>query len=105
MEKTPFVVGLILAIVALVAFNPGFRKIDPQDSCEISSYHYGQLHSAMNRYPEIADTARSEVTGDFVSISQYNQIMHKVDQIKMKQARQMAALSRHASSESEKPPL
>lgn len=91
MEKMPFVVLLLVAIIALFACNPGFRKDSRQNSCEISSYQYSQLHAAMNRYPEIADTALSELRGEYVSISQYNEIMQKIDQIMLKRARQMTA--------------
>jgi hypothetical protein len=93
MEKMPFVVLLLLAIITLFAFNPGFRKAGRINSCEISSYQYSQLHAAMNRYPEIADTALRELTGEYVSISQYDDIMHKVDLVKLLRARQMTAQS------------
>lgn len=91
MEKMPFLVLLLLAIVALFAGNPGFRKTGWQNSCEISSYQYSQLHAAMNRYPEIADAALNELTGEYVTISQYDQIMRKVDLIKLKHAKGMTA--------------
>lgn len=91
MEKMPFAVLLLLAIIALFAFNPGFRKASRLNGSEISTYQYSQLHSAMSRYPEIADAALSELTGEYVSISQYNDFMHKVDLIKLKRARQMTA--------------
>lgn len=96
MEKMPFVVLLLLAIIALFAFNPGFRKTSRLNGCEISTYQYSQLHSAMSRYSEIADTALSELTGEYVSISQYNDFMHKVDLIKLKRARQMTAQTTRA---------
>ncbi|MBU5612814.1 hypothetical protein [Geomonas azotofigens] len=91
MEKAPFVVLLFLAITALFALNPGIRKASQQGRCEISSYQYSQLHAAMQRYPEIADMALSELTGERVNLSQYNKIMQTVDVIKLKDARRMTA--------------
>lgn len=91
MEKTPFLPFLCIAIIALFAANPGFRKDKDANSCEISCYQYGQLHSAMALSPEIADTARHDLTGEYVSISQYNDIMRKVELVKLKQARRMSA--------------
>lgn len=91
MKKMPFLVLLLFAIVALFACNPGFRKAAPQNQREISSYQYSQLHAAMNRHPEIAETVLIELTGDYVSLSQYNKIMQKVDLVKLKHARLMTA--------------
>ncbi|WP_224961019.1 hypothetical protein [Geomonas subterranea] len=91
MEKTPFVVLLFLAITALFALNPGIRKASQQGRCEISSSQYSQLHAAMQRYPEIADLALSELTGERVNLSQYNKIMQTVDLIKLREARRMTA--------------
>lgn len=91
MEKSPFLLFLCIAIIALFAANPGFRKDKDANSCEISCYQYGQLHSAMALFPEIADTARHDLTGEYVSISQYNDIMRKVELVKLKQARRMSA--------------
>ena len=90
MEKKPLAVLLFVAIIALFLFNPGFRKHNRQYGREISAYQYAQLHAAVNRYPEIADTAHEELTGQSVSLSQYNEIMRKVDQIRLKQANQVA---------------
>lgn len=91
MQKMPFLVLLLFAIGVLFACNPGFRKPDRQNHREISSYQYSQLHAAMNRYPEIAETVLSELTGEYVSLSQYNKIMQKIDLIKLKEARHMTA--------------
>jgi hypothetical protein len=96
MKKMPFLVLLLFAIVALFACNPGFRKTDRQNYREISSYQYSQLHAAMNRYPEIAEAVLSELTGEYVTLSQYNNIMQKVDLIKLKHARQMTAQNARA---------
>lgn len=91
MEKMPFVVMLLLAIIALFAVNPGFRKASRLNSCEITAYQYSQLNTVMSWYPEVADTAQRELTGEYVSVSQFNDIMRKVDLIKLKRARQMTA--------------
>lgn len=91
MEKTPFILFLCIAIIALFAANPGFRKDNRTNSCEISCYQYAQLHSAMTLFPEIADTARRDLTGEYVSISQYNEIMRKVETAKSKQAKRTFA--------------
>ncbi len=99
MEKTPFLLFLCIAIIALFAANPGFRKDKDANSCEISCYQYGQLHSAMALFPEIADTARHDLTGEYVSISQYNDIMRKVELVKLKQARRMSAQTEHTLTE------
>lgn len=92
MEKTPFMLALFIAVIVLVVFNQGFRRGNPHDSCEISSYDYAKLHTAMERYDEIATIARRELTKEYVSIAQYNKIMHQVDVVRLKQARQMAAM-------------
>ena len=92
MEKMPFAFAVIVAVMALVATNPGFRSAGSQGGCEISSYEYAKLHAAMDRYTEIATVARNELTQDRVTIAQYNRIMRRVDVIKLKQARQMAAV-------------
>ncbi|TGU71579.1 hypothetical protein E4633_14815 [Geomonas terrae] len=99
MEKTPFLLFLCIAIIALFAANPGFRKDKEANSCEISCYQYGQLHSAMSLFPEVADTARRDLTGEYVSISQYNEIMRKVELAKLKQARRMSAQTELALTE------
>lgn len=92
MEKTPFILIVIIAVVALVASNPGFRKNNPHGVREISSYEYAQLHEAVARHDEIATVAKQEFTGDYVTIAQYNEIMHQVGVLKLRQARQMAAM-------------
>ena len=97
MEKTPFILVVIIAVIALVASNQGFRKSNPRDGCEISSYEYAQLHQAVAHHEEIATAARMELTQDYVSIAQYNRIMHQVDKAKRRQARQMAAMQRTAA--------
>ena len=99
MDKTPFLLFLFIAIIALFAANPGFKKDKDANSCEISCYQYGQLHSAMSLFPEIADTAKHDLTGEYVSISQYNAIMRKVERVKLKQARRMSAQTELALSE------
>ncbi|MBJ6752543.1 hypothetical protein [Geomonas anaerohicana] len=91
MEKTPFVVLLFVAITALFMSNPGVRTAGRQDRREISNYQYSQLHAAMQRYPEIADKALKELTGERVNLSQYNKIMQTVDLIKLRDARHMTA--------------
>ncbi|MBU5636908.1 hypothetical protein KOM00_09185 [Geomonas sp. Red69] len=91
MEKTPFVVLLFLAITALFALNPGIRKASQQGGCEISIYQYSQLHAAMERYPEIADMALDELSGERVTLSQYNRVMQTVHVIRLKEARGMTA--------------
>lgn len=96
MEKKPFALALIVAVMALVVFNTGFRKNNHRDSCEISSYEYARLYEAMDRYEEIAAVAQRELTHDYVSIAQYNTIMQQVDAVKLKQARRMAAMHRTA---------
>jgi len=97
MEKTPFILVVIIAVIALIASNQGVRKSNPQDGCEISSYEYAQLHEAVAHNEEIATAARMELTQDYVSIAQYNKIMHQVDTVKLRQARQMAAMQRTAA--------
>ena len=91
MEKTPFVVLLFVAITALFALNPGIRKASLQGRSEISSYQYSQLHAAIQRYPEIADMALSELSGERINLSQYNRIMQTADLIKLRDARRMTA--------------
>ena len=97
MEKTPLVLAVIVAVIALVAFNQGFRRCNPHDGCEISSYEYAQLHAAMSHYEEVATAAKRELTQDYVSIAQYNKIMVEVDRVRLKQARQMAAMQQTAA--------
>ena len=97
MEKTPFILVVIIAVIALIASNQGVRKSNPQDGCEISSYEYAQLHEAVAHNEEIATAARMELTQDYVSIAQYNRIMQQADKVRRKQARQMAAMQQTAA--------
>lgn len=97
MERTPFILALLLAVLVLVASNQGFRKGNPRNSAEITSYEYAKLHSAMSRHDEIDTAARQELTQDHVTVAQYNKIMDQVHVIELKQARQMAAVQRTAA--------
>jgi len=92
MTKTPLALALLIAVIGLVATNPGIRKSSYQETCEISSSDYAKLHAAIDQYSEIATMARQDLTQEFVSIAEYNKIMHQVDIVKLKHARQMAAM-------------
>lgn len=97
MEKTPFILALVIAVIVLVAFNQGFQKSNLHDGSEISSYDYAKLHAAIENHAEIAAIARQELTKEYVSVAQYNKIMHQVDLVRLKQARQMAAMRQSAA--------
>ncbi|GAW66938.1 hypothetical protein GPEL0_01f2513 [Geoanaerobacter pelophilus] len=92
MEKTPFILALFISIVALLAANPGLRKSADHENCEISSYDYAKLHTAMEHDAEIAAVARRELTQDHVTIAQYNKVMRQIDHIKSRQAKRGAAV-------------
>ena len=92
MIKTPLVLAMLIAVVVLVMSNQGFRKTSYQDTCEVSSYEYAKLQAVIDLYPEIATAAREDLTQQFVSVTEYNKIMHQVDIVKLKRARKMAAM-------------
>ena len=92
MEKTPFILVLFISIIALLAANPGLRKGSEHENCEISSYDYAKLHTAMEHDAEIAALARRELTQDHVSIAQYNRVMRQIDLIKSRQAKRGPAM-------------
>lgn len=90
MSQKPFFFATLIAVTALVASNHGFHR-DTGSSMEISSYEYAKLHSAME-LPEIAAAARKELKQEYVSIAQYNKIMHRAEAVRLKRSRQMAAV-------------
>lgn len=98
MEKSALLLVVLLAIIALVASNPAFRKDGRRDSCEISSYEYAKLQDAIDLNPEIANLAQRECKGDTITMADYNRIMRKVELVNLKAATKVAALQRVAAN-------
>lgn len=99
MDSKPIFLLLVIAILALLASNSGFRKLHDRDRCEITSYEYAKLHAAMDRHAEIAHLAESELTREFVSVAQYNKIMRQVELLNLKEARHVAVMRQTASAD------
>ena len=91
MEKTPLIIAVLIAVVSLVALNPGFRTDKNEMTHEISRAEYAKLQTTLNLYTEIADTAKEELNHDTVTFAEYNKIMRKVDKLTAKQDSQRTA--------------